>query len=116
MNIIVKPLITEKMTRITEAAANPRLNRIQRDKNKPAPVVHNRYGFVVDRRANKIEIRKAVESFYNVKVLDVNTMNYAGKVKARYTKAGYLVGRTNAFKKAIVTLAEGDAIDFYANI
>jgi large subunit ribosomal protein L23 len=49
-------------------------------------------------------------------VIDVNTMNYSGKVKSRYTKAGFLTGRTNAFKKAIVTLAEGDAIDFYANI
>ena len=75
------------MTRITEAAASPRLTRIQRDKNKPAPKVLNRYGFVVDKRANKIEIKKAVESFYGVKVLDVNTMNYSGKVKARYTKA-----------------------------
>ena len=109
MNIIVKPLISEKMTRITEAAASPKLNHIQRDKNKPAPKVYNRYGFVVDKRANKIEIKKAVESFYGV-------MNYSGKVKARYTKAGYLVGRTNAFKKAIVTLAEGDVIDFYASI
>ena len=116
MNIIVKPLISEKMTRLTDAAASPKMTRIQRDKNKPAPKVLNRYGFVVDKRANKIEIKKAVESFYGVKVLDVNTMNYSGKVKARYTKAGYLVGRTNAFKKAIVTLAEGDSIDFYANV
>ena len=76
MNIIVKPLISEKMTRITEAAAAPTLTRIQRDKNKPAPKVLNRYGFVVDKRANKIEIKKAVEEFYGVKVLDVNTMNY----------------------------------------
>ncbi len=116
MNIIVKPLISEKMTRITEAAAAPKLNRIQRDKQKPQPVAHNRYGFVVDKRANKIEIKKAVEAFYNVKVVDVNTMNYSGKVKSRYTKAGFIVGRTNAFKKAIVTLAEGDTIDFYASI
>jgi large subunit ribosomal protein L23 len=116
MNILIKPLISEKMTRITEAAAAPTLTRIQRDKNKPAPKVLNRYGFVVDKRANKIEIKNAVEQFYGVKVLDVNTMNYSGKVKARYTKSGYLVGRTNAFKKAIVTLAEGDSIDFYANI
>lgn len=116
MNIIIKPIISEKMTRLTEAAANPKLNRIQRDKQKPAPVAYNRYGFVVDKRANKIEIKKAVESFYGVKVLDVNTMNYDGKRKSRYTKAGFLTGKTNAFKKAIVTLAEGDSIDFYANI
>ena len=116
MNILIKPLISEKMTRISEAAASPKLTYIQRKKGKPEPVAHNRYGFIVDKRANKIEIKKAIESFYNVKVLDVNTMNYSGKVKSRYTKAGFLTGRTNAFKKAIVTLAEGDAIDFYANI
>lgn len=116
MNIIVKPLISEKMTRLTEAAAAPKLNRIQRMKGKPEPVAHNRYGFVVDKRANKIEIKNAVEKFYGVKVIDVNTMNYSGKNKSRYTKAGFLTGRTNAFKKAIVTLAEGDAIDFYSNI
>ena len=80
------------------------------------PVAHNRYGFVVDKRANKIEIKKAVETIYNVKVIDVNTMNYSGKLKSRYTKAGFLTGRTNAFKKAIVTLGEGDVIDFYGNI
>lgn len=116
MNIIVKPLISEKMTRLTDAAAAPKLNRIQRKKGKPEPIAHNRYGFIVDRRANKIEIKNAVEKFYDVKVLDVNTMNYAGKVKSRYTKAGFLTGRTNAYKKAIVTLAEGNTIDFYSNI
>ena len=116
MNILVKPLISEKMTRLTEAAANPKLTRIQRNKGIALPAAHNRYGFIVDKRANKIEIKKAVESFYNVKVLDVNTMNYSGKSKSRYTKAGFISGRTNAFKKAIVTLAEGDTIDFYSNI
>ena len=63
MNIIVKPLISEKMTRISEAAASPVLSRIQRDKGKPEPVAHNRYGFIVDKRANKIEIKNAVEKF-----------------------------------------------------
>lgn len=116
MNIIIKPLISEKMTRLTEAAAAPKLTRIQRKKGKPEPVAHNRYGFIVDKRANKIEIKKAVEEFYNVKVLDVNTMNYAGKNKSRYTKAGFLTGRTNAYKKAIVTLAPDNTIDFYASI
>ena len=62
------------------------------------------------------EIRKAVEQMYNVVVESVNTINEKGKLKARYTKAGYLVGRTNAVKKAIVTLKEGDKIDFYSNI
>lgn len=116
MNIIIKPLITEKMTMLTEAAAEPKLTRIQRKKGKPAPVAHNRYGFVVDKRANKIEIKKAVEQFYGVKVLDVNTMNYSGKNKSRYTKAGFLTGRTNAFKKAIVTLAPDNTINFYEGI
>ena len=116
MNIIIKPLISEKMTRITEASAEPKLTRIQRDKQKPAPMAHNRYGFIVDKRANKIEIKKEIEAFYNVKVLDVNTMNYSGKRKSRYTKAGFLTGRTNAFKKAIVTLAPGNTIDFFASI
>lgn len=116
MNILVKPLISEKMTRITEAAANPQLTRIQRKKGKELGPVHNRYGFVVLKSANKIEIKNAVESFYNVKVRDVNTMNYSGKSKSRYTKAGFISGRTNAFKKAIVTLAEGYSIDFYSGI
>ena len=116
MNVIVKPLISEKMTRLTEAAANPIQTRIQRNKGIAAAPAQNRYGFVVDKRANKIQIKNAVEEFYNVKVVDVNTMNYSGKVKSRYTKAGFLTGHTNAFKKAIVTLAEGDSIDFYASI
>ncbi|MBR1784442.1 MAG: 50S ribosomal protein L23 [Bacteroidales bacterium] len=115
-NILVKPLISEKMTRITEAAASPVQTRIQRNKGIEAGPAHNRYGFVVDKRANKIQIKAAVEQFYGVKVIDVNTMNYSGKVKSRYTKSGFLTGRTNAFKKAIVTLAEGDSIDFYAGI
>jgi large subunit ribosomal protein L23 len=97
MAYIIKPLVTEKMTAITEKQGN-------------------KFGFIVRPDANKIEIKNAVEQFYNVKVIDVNTMNYSGKVKSRYTKAGFLTGRTNAFKKAIVTLAEGDAIDFYASI
>ncbi len=96
MAYIIKPLITEKMTGVTEKL--------------------NRYGFVVSPKANKIEIKAEVEALYNVTVLDVNTMNYAGKNKSRYTKAGLLKGRTNAFKKAIVTLKEGDVIDFYSNI
>lgn len=116
MNILVKPLISEKMTRTTEAAAAPVQTRIQRKKGIAAKEARNRYGFIVAKGANKIEIKNAVESFYNVKVIDVNTMNYAGKSKSRYTKAGFISGRTNAFKKAIVTLAEGDSIDFYSNI
>ena len=97
MSIIVKPIITEKMTKINEKD-------------------NSRCAFVVDRRANKIEIKQAIEDLYSVKVESVNTINYSGKRKARYTKAGYIQGRTNAFKKAMVTLAEGDSIDFFRNI
>lgn len=75
-----------------------------------------RYGFMVDRRADKIQIARAVEELYSVKVDSVNTMRYGGKLKSRYTKAGFVQGKTNAFKKAIITLAEGEVIDFYSNI
>ena len=96
MGIIVKPLVTEKMTAITEKL--------------------NRFGFVVRPEANKLEIKKEVEALYNVAVVAVNTMRYDGKNKSRYTRSGIINGRTNAFKKAIVTLKEGDTIDFYSNI
>ena len=76
----------------------------------------NRYGFVVDRNANKIQIKGAVEEAYGVTVDSVRTMNYAGKSKSRSTKAGVISGRTSHFKKAIVQLAVGDTIDFYSNI
>ena len=96
MGIIIKPIVTEKMT-------------VQGEKL-------NRYGFIVDRNANKIEIKAAVEQMYNVTVADVNTLNYHGKKKSRYTKAGMLRGRENHYKKAYVTLAGDDKIDFYSNI
>lgn len=76
----------------------------------------NRYGFRVDKGANKIEIKKAVEQMYSVTVTDVNTMVVAPKKRIRYTKSGYNKGATNAYKKAVVTLKEGDVIDFYSNI
>ena len=76
----------------------------------------NRYGFIVSRDANKLQIKAAVEQMYNVTVADVNTLNYHGKKKSRFTKAGMLKGRANHFKKAYVTLAGEDKIDFYANI
>ena len=96
MAYIIKPLVTEKMTGITEKL--------------------NQYGFVVRPEANKLQIKAEIEATYNVNVVSVNTMNYAGKTKARYTKAGLVRGRSNAFKKAIVTLKEGEQIDFYSNI
>ena len=96
MGILIKPIVTEKMTAETEK--------------------FNRYGFIVDKEANKLQIKSAVEQMYNVTVKDVNTINYHGKRKSRYTKAGMLTGRTNHFKKAYVTLEGEDKIDFYANI
>jgi large subunit ribosomal protein L23 len=96
MNILIKPIVTEKMTS-------------QGDK-------FNRYGFLVAKNANKLQIKKAVEELYGVTVDSVNTMRYGGKVKSRHTKSGLLVGKTATTKKAVVTLAEGDKIDFYSNI
>jgi len=96
MGILIKPIVTEKLTD-------------QGDKL-------NRYGFVVDRKANKLQVKEAVEKMYGVSVADVNTVNYHGKKKSRFTKAGLLRGRANHFKKAYVTLAGEDKIDFYSNI
>jgi len=93
---LLKPIVTEKMTS-------------QGDK-------FNRYGFLVAKNANKLQIKKAVEELYSVTVDSVNTMRYGGKVKTRNTKSGLLVGKTAATKKAVVTLAEGNKIDFYSNI
>ncbi len=76
----------------------------------------NRYGFLVAKSANKLQIKKAVEELYGVTVESVNTMRYGGKVKTRNTKSGLLVGKTASLKKAVVTLAEGNKIDFYSNI
>ena len=97
MSFIINPLFTEKMTKITDRQPN-------------------RYGFVVRPEANKLEIKKEVESLYNVTVVAVNTLRYAGKRSARYTKAGLIKSQQNEYKKAIVTLKEGDTIDFYSNI
>ena len=96
MSNIIKPLVTEKMTGITEK--------------------QNKYGFIVRPQANKIELKKEIEARYNVTVTDINTCIYAGKNQSRYTKAGLIKGSTNSFKKAIVTLKEGEVIDFYSNI
>jgi large subunit ribosomal protein L23 len=94
--ILKQPLITEKMTKISEKL--------------------NRYGFIVDERANKVEIKKAVEKMYNVTVESVNTINVASKRKQRYTKTGFVSGSTGTYKKAVVTLKKGESIDFYSNI
>ena len=94
--ILIKPLITEKMSADTER--------------------NNSYGFVVALEANKIEIKKAIENEYNVTVESVRTMRVDGKAKQRYTKTGMVKGRTNSYKKALVSLAKGESIDFYDNI
>lgn len=96
MDILLKPIVTEKMTAQGEKS--------------------NRFGFLVDKKANKIQIKQAVEEMYGVNVIAVNTMIYAGKNKSRYTRTGIISGKTNSLKKAVVTLAEGDTIDFYSNI
>ncbi len=96
MGIIMKPVITEKMTAKSDSL--------------------NQYGFIVDKHANKIQIKLEVEELYGVQVTAVNTMNYSGKSKSRFTKSGVITGKTRAFKKAVVTLAEGESIDFFSNI
>lgn len=96
MTVILKPIITEKMTQLGEKL--------------------NRYGFMVDRRANKLQITQAIKDLYGVDVTSVNTMVFSGKNKSRFTKSGVISGRTNTYKKAIVTLAKGETIDFYSNI
>jgi large subunit ribosomal protein L23 len=95
MSVLKKPLVTEKVSSLNEKG---------------------KYGFIVDATANKVEIKKAVEKQYGVNVEKVNTMNVMGKLKTRYTKAGVLAGRKPNYKKAIVTLAEGEVIDFYSNV
>lgn len=97
MGILIKPILTEKQTAISEKFTN-------------------RYGFRVAPSANKVEIKNAVEELYGVTVKSVNTINYSGKLKSRYTKAGVIKGKTSAFKKAIITLKEGESIDFFSNI
>jgi large subunit ribosomal protein L23 len=96
MNVLIKPIITEKMSQAGEKL--------------------NRYGFVVDGRANKLQIKTAVEKMYSVSVESVNTMNYNGKVRSRFTRAGTQVGIANRHKKALVTLKSGETIDFYSNL
>ncbi|GAA4113084.1 50S ribosomal protein L23 [Aquimarina addita] len=96
MSILIKPIVTEKATTDSE--------------------VFNRYGFVVDKKANKVEIKKAVEAAYGVSVTKVRTINVRPDRKTRYTKTGMVTGKTNAVKKAIVQVAEGEVIDLYSNL
>jgi len=96
MSILIKPIITEKMTNDSE--------------------LNNRYGFVVNKNANKVEIKKVVEATYGVSVEAVRTMNYPVKRTTKFTKTGIVNGMKGSYKKAIVQLADGDNIDFYSNI
>lgn len=95
MSVLKKPLVTEKISEQNE---------------------QGKYGFVVDKKANKLQIREAVEKMYGVTVDRVWTMNYQGKAKTRYTKSGVISGKSPNYKKAIVQVAEGDIIDFYSNV
>jgi large subunit ribosomal protein L23 len=95
MSILKRPLVTEKISGLNEKG---------------------KYGFIVDLTANKVEIKQAVEKMYGVNVARVNTLSVMGKAKSRYTKAGVLSGRKPNYKKAIVTLAAGEVIDFYSNV
>ena len=94
--VLIKPILTEK--------ANAQQEKLRR------------YTFKVSRKANKLEIKKAVEGFYGVTVVDVNTSVMPGKSKTRFTKAGYIKGQKPAFKKAMVTVSEGESIDLYSAV
>ena len=96
MEILKKPLLTEKVAQLTEKL--------------------NRYTFKLDHRANKLQIKQAIEKMYGVNITAVNTMKYVGKLKSRNTKAGAVTGRAATYKKAIITLKDGETIDFYSNI
>jgi len=96
MSIIIRPIVTEKVTKESE--------------------VLNRFGFFVNKKANKVEIKKAVEAAYGVTVVSVNTINVRPDRTTKYTKSGLISGKTNAEKKAFVQVKEGETIDFYNNI
>ena len=114
MGFIIKPIVTEKMTAITEKSSRDKSYKVKGEVRTKAATP--RYGFIVRPEANKLQIKSEIENLYNVTVLSVNTLRYAGKSKNRYTKSGLIKGKTNAYKKAIVTLKKGDTIDFYSNI
>ncbi len=95
-NVLIKPIISEKAEGLSENL--------------------NQYSFVVDRRCNKVEIKKAVEERFNVSVASVNTIVMPAKAKSRNTRRGLVQGRVSAYKKAIVRLAEGEEIDFFSDI
>ncbi|MCX6151560.1 MAG: 50S ribosomal protein L23 [Ignavibacteriales bacterium] len=94
--VLIKPLITEKMNALAEA--------------------QNKYGFIVDYAANKIQIANAVEEKFNVVVFDVNTIRYDGKTKTQFRKSGRFTGKSPKFKKAIITLVKGQKIDLFEEV
>lgn len=94
--VLIRPILSEK--------ANAQQEKLRR------------YAFRVAKKANKLEIKKAVESFYGVTVVNVNTTVAPGKNKSRFTKAGVIKGRKPSYKKAYVTVADGDNIDLYSSI
>lgn len=94
--ILIRPLITEKMSNLTAD--------------------YNKYGFLVIPKANKIEIAKAVENKFNVHVIDIKTVNHPGKIKTQFRKSGRFTGKTARYKKAIVTLREGETIDLFEEV
>ncbi|PJX21873.1 50S ribosomal protein L23 [Psychroflexus sp. S27] len=96
MSVIIKPLITEKSTHLSETA--------------------NTFVFLVDEKANKVQIKNEVESIYGVSVDQVRTMRVLPKFKTRYTKTGIVSGKTNSYKKAMIKVSEGDTIDIYNNL
>ena len=146
MGFIIKSLVTEKMTKITEKSSedkkiitcskkigeannaisetrsyvvrkkNFKEGSIRKEKKIYTKLARPKYGFIVKPEANKFDIKREIESLYEVTVIDVNTINYSGKRQSRYTRAGLIKGKKNAFKKVIVTLKNGDIIDFYSNI
>ena len=94
---LIRPLITEKMTNISA--------------NQPG-----KYGFIVNPKSNKIQIAKAIEKKFNVHVVDVRTVNYSGKTKTQFRKSGRFSGKTPKFKKAIITLKEGETIELFEQV
>ena len=95
-DVLIKPIITEKSNKLSEK--------------------RNVYAFRVDRKANKLEIKKAIEAFYGISITDVNTVVVPSKSKSRVTKAGVISGRKPAYKKAYVTVAEGENVDLYGSL
>jgi large subunit ribosomal protein L23 len=95
--ILIRPLITEKMTNLTADQSN-------------------KYGFIVNTKANKIEIKKAIENKFNVNVVNVRTINYDGKTKTQFRKSGRFVGKTAKYKKAVITLKKGETIELFEQV